>query len=280
MQVANLFQFDQTPSNRSPLCLACEEMLADAIDQTLSPDDKAWFDRHTATCADCSTMVSDAQRGAAWLEMLKSPRPEPSAHLVERIIAQTSGAEHAFDSILIGQPAALPIAAPAPQRGNLLQLVPRFKGWANPNFEPRLALTAAMAFFSIALTLNLAGVRLDQFHAADLRPSNLKRTFYEANAASVRYYDNLRVVRVMESRVDSLRDANSGSGDGPDDSFATEPEAQPQQAAPAPDSQPVKKSEPKNPGPTSHRDAPLDRPRFLNTDFGSRRTLAHTGGVV
>ena len=50
--------------------------------------------------------------------------------------------------------------------------------WQRPGFmasirrfaEPRLLMTAAMAFFSIALTLNLTGVRLSAVRLADLRP--------------------------------------------------------------------------------------------------------------
>ena len=95
MQVAEMIKFDDFSGGgkgkRTAHCIACEEMLADALDQTLAEPDQAWFDRHIAGCVDCSGMVADAQRGAAWLELLKTPRPEPSAHLMDRILAQTSG---------------------------------------------------------------------------------------------------------------------------------------------------------------------------------------------
>ena len=64
--------------------------------------------------------------------------------------------------------------------------------------EPRLMMTAAMAFFSIALTLNLAGVRLTAVRISDLKPSvlrtNLTRQIINSKAGVVRYYDNLRFV--------------------------------------------------------------------------------------
>src|SRR5260370_8124889 len=66
-------------------------MLSDALDGTLSAADQATFDLHLAGCPSCATMLADAQRGAAWMEMLKSPRPEPPPALLERIFAQTSG---------------------------------------------------------------------------------------------------------------------------------------------------------------------------------------------
>ncbi len=254
--MANMIQFES--NNQRPLCLACEEMLVDAIDETLSPADQAFFDRHVSTCTECTRRVADARRGAAWLELLKTPRPEPSALLMERILAQTSGlagdGAHELTPVVIGQPAMLPIPAPAPS--NVLAFrprMPKFASWSNSRFEPRLAMTAAMAFFSIALTLNLTGVRLDQLNARSLRPDNVKRTYYEASADAVRYYDNLRVVRVMESRVDNLRQINS---DHESDKAAPEPKPEP--------AQPEKRQK-KHDGPISRSQSPLDRPRFLIT---------------
>src|SRR5260370_35902921 len=66
-------------------------MLSDALDGTLSAADQATFDLHLVGCPSCATMLADAQHGAAWMEMLKSPRPEPSPALLERNFAQTSG---------------------------------------------------------------------------------------------------------------------------------------------------------------------------------------------
>jgi hypothetical protein len=75
--------------------------------------------------------------------------------------------------------------------------------------QPRLLMTAAMAFFSITLTLNMAGVRLSTVHLADLKPSslgtNLNKQFHMASARVVRYYDNLRFVYEMEAQVKEIR---------------------------------------------------------------------------
>jgi len=259
MQVANMIKFDG--NTQRPLCLACEEMLVDAVDETLTPADQAFFDRHVSTCSDCTQMLADARRGAAWLELLKTPRPEPSAMLMERILSQTSGLTsghaHEFAPVIVGQPAILPTPVPS----NVLAFrprMPKFASWTNARFEPRLAMTAAMAFFSIALTLNLTGVRLDQLNASSLSPSSVKRTYYEASAGAVRYYDNLRVVRVMESRVDNVRQANSG---GDEDRDQTQPATQPKSEPSQPEKQQKKPS-----GGVSSNQSPIDRPRFLITD--------------
>jgi hypothetical protein len=265
--VAHLFQFDEKQPGRSPLCIACEEMLADALDKTLGAADQSWFDQHVDSCMHCGQMVADAERGAAWLEMLKSPRPEPSASLMERILAQTSGLEQTngaeLEPIVIGQPALLPAAMPVTPASNVLAFRPRLakvSKWLTPSasFQPRLAMTAAMAFFSVALTLNLAGVRLDQLHASDLNPANMKRSYYEASANAVRYYDNLRVVRVMESRVDDLRIKDD---DRP--APAARPEAAPETSQPQ-NKQPQQKQ--KEPNGSSRVETPFTRPRFQVTD--------------
>jgi hypothetical protein len=80
--------------------------------------------------------------------------------------------------------------------------------------EPRLLMTAAMAFFSIALTLNMTGVKLTDLRISNLRPSAV-RSFMErrltmASTPIIRYYDHLRLVYEVESRMRELR----GTGEG------------------------------------------------------------------
>ncbi len=225
-------------------CAQCEAMLPDWMDHAeggeMTPKDKAAFDLHIATCPECSQMLADAQRGAALLQMLRSPRPEPSSALMDRILASTSGlagptksrvsgviampsldgAEVEIQSVIpanyiltpaMAQPAfaspagnVLPFRTPAASRFSLRSIT-------HTMMQPRLAMTAAMAFFSIALTLNLTGVQLNQLSISDLKPSNLRRTFYQADASVVRYYDNLRVVYELESRVQDLKRSSDNS---------------------------------------------------------------------
>jgi hypothetical protein len=75
--------------------------------------------------------------------------------------------------------------------------------------EPRLLMTAAMAFFSIALTLSLTGVRFSAIKMEDLRPASLRsaveKRIMTASTPIVRYYDHLRFVYEVESTVRELR---------------------------------------------------------------------------
>ena len=113
-------------------------------------------------------------KGREWLEFL-SPEPEVPAGLLEKILAKTGSGHAAAPGWAVG--AALPAAAGS-------STVPVFVPpvWQQPGFftrignavQPRLMMTAAMAFFSIALTLNLTGVRLTSLRLADLRPKALR----------------------------------------------------------------------------------------------------------
>ena len=220
------------PGN-SQQCAQCEAMLSDALDGTLSAADQATFDLHLAGCPGCASMLADAQRGAAWMEMLKSPRPEPPATLLERIIAQTSAQAAAAQNppIVLGSndrlrtPGTLPgrpilvspsIAQPAFISTNVIPFRSRithaFRSLGQTMLQPRLAMTAAMAFFSIALTLNLTGVRLSGLRASDLKPSSIMRSASQAKASVVRYTDNLRVVYELESRVRDLQRSSDDDG--------------------------------------------------------------------
>lgn len=251
--MANPTQFEPFEPQSHPACASCESMLTDALDGMLSPADQAWFDAHIAVCEHCSEMFGDAQRGAAWLQMLKAPRPEPSSQLLEKILAQTSDGMNPLErgeavvpggaSVAHSTPPEMPVQ---PWRAPVVPFRPRtstsprwLPSFHNPSFDPRLAMTAAMAFFSIALTLNLTGVRLDQINVADLNPSTLKRSFYEAEGDAARRYDSLRVVHVLESRVEDLKaagvDINLNSGTGEPRAVHPEPPAAPMQHDQDPD---------------------------------------------
>ncbi|HVJ09579.1 MAG TPA: anti-sigma factor [Acidisarcina sp.] len=220
---------DRTPFESNPRKLRCEEweaLLADALDGALTTRDQASFERHAAECPLCVTMLAEAQKGQQWLQFLH-PEPPIPADLLQRILVKTAGTAalgaDPATSPALPLPAAVHHRTPAWQRFSLPAGVRRY-------IEPRMMMTAAMAFFSIAMTLNLAGVRLTALRGQDLRPSamfsNLERQFYTAKAPVVRYYENLRVVYEVESRMRELRRTTES------DETKTPPQTE-QQKAPA-----------------------------------------------
>src|SRR5580698_2144943 len=104
-------QFDEFDSS-SMACAVCEAMCPDAVDGTLSEAERRAFDKHLAGCVSCSDELAEAQRGAAWMAMLKGHTPEPPAALLQRILAETTGAVQAV--AIAPVPVAAPILATPP----------------------------------------------------------------------------------------------------------------------------------------------------------------------
>jgi Putative zinc-finger len=201
---------ERTNIPSSPECGQWETLLADALDGLLSPRDEATFNAHMVTCAACAALYDESRRGLEWLEFL-SPEPEVPAGLLDRILAQTGPGQVAGYGLVADSSNVMQMPQPW-QRPGFMGQVRRFA-------EPRLFMTAAMAFFSIALTLNLTNVRLSSLRLADLKPTNI-RSFVErrVNMAStpvIRYYDHLRFVYEVETRMRELRRTSEDSNSQP-----------------------------------------------------------------
>ncbi len=184
----------------SPACGLWETLLADALDGLLRPEDEATFSSHMAVCPSCTALFEEARRGREWLEFL-SPEPEVPEGLLDKILAQT-GPGHTSEYKLATEGNVVSMPIPAWQRPGMMGRIRRFA-------EPRLLMTAAMAFFSIAVTLNITGVRLTDFRLSNLRPtavrSFMERRLTMASTPIIRYYDHLRLVYEVQSRMQEIR---------------------------------------------------------------------------
>jgi hypothetical protein len=296
-----ILQFgDNTAGNRagdSEHCAECEAMLADALDGTLSAADQARFDTHMSECGPCGQLLADARRGAAFLEILRRPAPEPPVALLERILAETSGNVNTAHTLPGMQPVPQPhmvggVAALGPGYAATGRVLPfrvrataamRRSAFGQILLQPRLAMTAAMAFFSAALTMNLMGIHPLELRASDLTPRSLTRDYHLSTARVAQYYENLRVVYELESRVHDLQTAqdndqpngqpigeSNGQPAAPNaQQPATEAPAAPakQKAAPKLDGNQPDSTQPDSkkpaPGPGSSRREELDRSRRL-----------------
>ncbi len=199
---------ERTHIPTSPACGQWETLLADALDGLLRPEDEATFSTHMAGCANCATLFEEARQGREWLEFL-SPEPEVPAGLLDKLLAQTGPGQAAGLGLATSAGNVVPVIA-VMHRQSLMARVRRFA-------EPRLLMTAAMAFFSIAVTLNLTGVRLSHLRMSDLKPTSLKmyvqRQFTTASTPIIRYYDHLRFVYEVQSRVREIRRTTQNTQD-------------------------------------------------------------------
>ncbi|HEX3660180.1 MAG TPA: anti-sigma factor [Acidobacteriaceae bacterium] len=191
--MADYNQFGNKP-NAALRCEEWEALLADALDGVLPEGKAAAFRAHSAECANCGDLLAHAEQGREWLGYLHIEPDVPPA-LIGKILDRTVGASSV----------PLPVVAAGQGAGAAALALP----WRRNFHETRLLMTVAMAFFSIALTLNLIGVKVSDLRLADLRPSTigstLSRQFYAARGSVVRYYDNLRFVYQLESRMRELR---------------------------------------------------------------------------
>jgi hypothetical protein len=205
----------------TPACGEWETLLADALDGLLKPEDEATFTAHMAVCPACTALFEESRRGREWLEFL-SPEPEVPLGLLDKILAQTGPGQVAGYGLVTGNdllpatPGLIPVHRPQPPAWQK----PGFMGHVRRFAEPRLLMTAAMAFFSISLTLYLTGFRFGNVRMSDLRPtavrSFMERRLMMASTPIIRYYDHLRFVYEVESRMRELRRATQGEGQGED----------------------------------------------------------------
>lgn len=205
----------------SPACGQWETLLAEALDGQLRPEDTTLFQEHMAGCPACAALYEEARRGREWLEYL-SPEPEVPQGLLDKILAQTGPGQVAGFGLIAETGGAAVMPQPATPTWERPGFMARMRRYA----EPRLLMTAAMAFFSIALTLNLTGVKLNELRLADLQPSSLRavmtRQIVTASIPIIRYYDRLRFIYEVES---SMRQMRSGSGESENQTPKTQPSA-------------------------------------------------------
>jgi len=183
---------DQTKSGMQ--CVEFEALLADALDATLPGTTMAAFEAHQNGCEACAAMYAQAAAGMHWLNGLEDI--EPPKNLVHNILAQTIGSVQETGT------------QAAPSGGSWLDKIKaRADSVFAPVMTPRFAMSFGMAFFSITMLANVAGVHANDLRHLDLSARGLQKTYYSTEARVVRYYENIRLVYEIESRVRDLRRA-------------------------------------------------------------------------
>jgi len=180
-------------------CNEFDALLSDALDQVLTGPKAQAFQAHARTCAVCGPLLAEAEVGKRWLEQLVEV--EPPVNLVHNILAATVGIDTArlHTATAQVQPSWLD----------------RLSNWARLAIspvvamvrQPRFAMSFGMAFFSLSISLSMAGVKLTDVRHADLRPSAIRRNYYEATGKVQKYYENIRFVYEIESRVREFKRA-------------------------------------------------------------------------
>jgi hypothetical protein len=192
-------------------CAEFEALLADALEGEMTAARQQSFDAHRRVCAVCGPMFADVEAGHRWLKTLAEV--EPPAHLVHNILIATSGVE-STRSLLTSDGRSTPL---------MERLRERWDAFFTPVTafvkQPRFAMSFGMIFFSFSLALSAAGVKPGDMAKIDLRPAALRHAYNDAQIKVVQYYDNIRFVYEIESRLRELKRANAPA----------EPQKQPEQ---------------------------------------------------
>jgi hypothetical protein len=183
-------------------CSEFDALLSEALDQRLSGEKLQSFQAHARGCPTCGPLLAEADAGLRWLHELVEV--DPPVTLVDNILAATTGLSTA----------RLHGAAKAQTHDSWFD---RLQDWANMLVspvlgvakQPRFAMSFGMAFFSLSISMSLAGVKLGDLRHADLRPSAIRRNYYETSGKVVKYYENIRFVYEIESRVREFKRATT-----------------------------------------------------------------------
>jgi hypothetical protein len=173
-------------------CAEFDALLTDALDGVLNGPKLVRFNTHKSGCTACSEMFAEAEAGMNFLKAL--PELDPPAGFAERVLLATSGITAKAEA-----------ETPQSWTDRVRSLVPNFRPVWQTVMQPRFAMSFGMAFFSITLVLNVAGIRLSSVKTADLRPSAIVRNYYETTGRLVKYYENIRFVYELETRVRALK---------------------------------------------------------------------------
>lgn len=176
-------------------CSEFEALLAEALDGSLAEKTRHAFDDHGRSCEVCGPLFSETWEGLLLMEQLEEI--EPPKNLVHNILAATSRKD-------------MPIAAAESQQAGWMERLsrswrPRLAGMMHSRF----AASFAMAFFSLSITLTLAGVKISDIKNVDFHPTALRKSavlgFTQVEAKVTSYYENLRLVYQVQAKVRELR---------------------------------------------------------------------------
>lgn len=186
-------------------CSQFEALLADALDRAadaeagavLPPGSAEAFESHRLSCPVCAPLYAEAREGMLLLRALEEV--EPPRNLVHNILAATSRAEAATQGVG---------SRVRTQAGWLDKLGRTLRPTVAGLLRSRFVTSFCMAFFSISLTLSLAGVKVTEI---PWRPSALRKSvvlgYTQIEAKVMRYYDNMRLVYEVQSQVQRLKKA-------------------------------------------------------------------------
>ena len=179
-------------------CGEIEIILADYLDDTLSPEERVALEQHASTCTSCRALLEDASAAVSFLK--GADEVLPPAELITRIA--------------YGAPVGR-VRLPFERQSLLSRLTSK---WLQPMLQPRLAMGMAMTILSSAMLERCTGVHVQHLQAADLNPvriwGGVEDRALRVKDRAVKYYENLRWVYEIETQLKTLQQRQDASQQG------------------------------------------------------------------
>lgn len=174
-------------------CADVEILLCDYLDQALDAPARREMEEHLRACPACGEMARDISGALAFIG--KAAVIEPPPELLTRIINEVPTE-----------------AGPVHHKAWYRRI---FKGRLEPLLQPRYVMGMAMTVLSFSMMAKIAHIDVRQLTPSDLNPvkiwmaadDHVHRTWDRA----VKYYDNLRVVIEIQSRLRDWSDQDQSS---------------------------------------------------------------------
>jgi anti-sigma factor RsiW len=170
-------------------CADLEILLADYVDNTLDAAQRSAVESHLQDCAECAELARDSAGAVAFMQ--RSAVVEAPPELLTRILFEiTVGPSHAAV-----KPSWVRRVF-GPTLGRVLQ--------------PRFAMSMAMTVLSFAMLGRFSGIEVRQLKPSDLDPVKVWMTTedraHRVWDRAVKYYENLRVVFEIQTRLKEWTD--------------------------------------------------------------------------
>jgi hypothetical protein len=217
-------------------CSEFDGLLSDALEQRLSGHKLADFEAHSRGCAICGPLMAEATAGRQWLKSLSEV--EPPALVIDNILVATSGLDTFRRRDLANSRSNGSWFERVRERADLV-----FGPVMAVARQPRFAMSFGMAFFSLSITMSLAGVKLNDVRRVDLRPAAIKRTYYESSGRVIKYYENIRFVYEIESRMREFKRSTTPADAAPNSKDKTRKNNTSEQPENGPGQAPQKREE-------------------------------------
>jgi hypothetical protein len=179
-------------------CAELEILLCDYVDGTLHGTERVALESHLSVCPACKQLAEDVAGVTAFFERV--PHADPPAELLTRIM------HHAP----LGREAA---AEPHPSEAKPSWAKRLFGGFVQGWLQPRYVMGMAMTILSFSMLARFAHIEPRQLRPSDLDPVKVWQGIddhsHRVYDRAMKYYDNLRLVIEIQSRLREFNDQDS-----------------------------------------------------------------------